>query len=215
MLKKILIGVAVIVALFLTVVATRPATYHVERSLTVQAPPPLVHAIVSDMSRFASYSPWQKLDPQMKTTISTPSTGVGASYAWDSTKDEAGAGSMTIAMLEPNAKVVQDLTFLKPFASQAKVTFTTMAEGTGTKVTWAMDGDNGFLGKMMGLFMDMDTMLGKDFDEGLQNLSRVSLEEVTAAAERSAASVAGAPPGTAPAAPVDAAAQPAPGAGKG
>jgi carbon monoxide dehydrogenase subunit G len=75
---------------------------------------------------------------------------------------------------------VQDLHFLKPWESKAKVTFTTVAEGTGTKVTWAMDGDSGgFLGKAMGLVMSMDAMIGKDFEEGLQNLSRVTLERVT------------------------------------
>lgn len=210
MLKKILIAVAAILVVFVGVVATRPATYHVERSLAVQAPPEVVHGIVADLNRFASYSPWQKLDPQMKTTVSTPSTGVGASYAWDSAKDEAGAGSMTIAAVEPNTKVVQDLKFLKPFESQAKVTFTTVAEGTGTKVTWAMDGDNNFMGKLMGLFMNMDAMIGKDFEEGLQNLSRVSLEAAMAAAAQKAAAVDATPP-----APAEAAAPAAPAAGKG
>lgn len=210
MLKKILIAVVVLVLALIGVVATRPATYHVERSLAVQAPPEVVHGIVGDMSKFASYSPWQKLDPQMKTTISSPSTGVGASYAWDSSKDEAGAGSMTIVAVEPNAKVVQDLKFLRPFESRARVTFSTVAEGTGTKVTWAMDGDNDFMGKAVSLFMDMDAMIGKDFEEGLQNLSRVSLEAAMAAsAARAAATAATAP------APVDAVAPPAPAGGKG
>jgi hypothetical protein len=210
MLKKTLIAVAALLLVLVGVVVSRPDSYHVERSLAVQAPPDVVHAIVGDMNRFASYSPWQKLDPQMKTTVSSPSTGVGASYAWDSAKDDAGAGSMTIIAVEPNAKVVQDLMFLRPFESRAKVTFTTVAEGTGTKVTWAMDGDNGFMGKLMGLFMDMDAMIGKDFEEGLQNLSRVSLAEAIAAAELKAAATAATPPAA-----LDTIAPPAPAGGKG
>lgn len=209
MLKKILIAVAVLVLVLVGVVVSRPDTYHVERSLAVQAPPGVVHAIVGDMNRFASYSPWQKLDPQMKTIVSSPSTGVGASYAWDSANDDAGAGSMTLLTVEQN-KVVQDLRFLRPFESRAKVTFTTEPEGTGTKVSWAMDGDNGFMGKLMGLFMDMDAMIGKDFEEGLQNLSRVSLTEAVAAAELKAAATAATPP-----APADTIAPPAPAGGTG
>lgn len=214
MLKKILIGLAVVVVALAGFIAMRPSTYHVERSLTVQAPPELVHGIVADMARFPSFSPWHKLDPTMKQTLSPTTTGVGATYAWESPKDDVGSGTMTITAVEPNQKVVQDLHFLKPWESKAVVTFTTTAEGTGTKVTWGMDGDTGgFVGKAMGLFMDMDAMIGKDFEEGLTNLSRVSLEEAVrqggdakGAGNAAAAAAGGAPgapgaPGAAPGAP--------------
>ena len=199
MLKKVLIGVAVVVVVLCGVIAMRPATYHVERSLAVQAPVEVVHGLVADMARFPSFSPWHKLDPAMKQTLSATTTGIGASYAWESPKEDVGSGKMTITAVEPNQKVVQDLHFLKPWESKAVVTIATAPEGTGTKVTWAMDGDTGgFVGTAMGLFMDMDKMLGKDFEEGLQNISRVSLEDVIKrneeakkAAEAAAAAVVG------------------------
>jgi hypothetical protein len=211
MLKKILIVVAVAVVAFLAFVATRPADYHIERSLTIAAPVEVVHGITADIARFPSYSPWEKLDPNMKKTFSATTTEVGSSYAWESDKDEAGSGRMTTTTLVPNQSVQWKVEFLKPFESTATVGITTAADGAGTKATWGMEGHNNFMSKFFGLFFDMETMLGDNFTEGLDNLNKVAVEEAhkAAAAKAHEEAQAATPPAADAAAPAADAAAPA------
>ncbi len=167
----VLIAVAC-VAIF-GIASTRPATYHIERSVTTSASPATVYAVLNDMHRFPEWSPWQELDPNMKITHEGPPSGVGASYSWVGNKD-VGEGRMTITESTPNESVVQKLEFLKPWASTSAVHFTIAPEGTGSKVTWAMDGDNDTMSKVMSLFMNMDQMVGKDFEKGLGRLKELT-----------------------------------------
>lgn len=197
MLKKVLIVLAVVVIAFLAFVATRPATYHIERSVNIAAPPAVVFPYVNSLKNFVLWSPWEKRDPNQKTTFTGPDEGVGAGYAWVG-NDEVGEGKMAIVESKPNELVKSDLEFIKPFASKSGVTYTLVPEGDGTKLTWGMDGSNDFTGKLFSVFVNMDTMLGKDFDEGLANLK--TLVEAKAK-EAPAAPVGDAPP--APGAAVD------------
>jgi hypothetical protein len=160
------------VALF-GIASTRPDTYHVERSVVTTAPPEVVHALLDDLRRFPEWSPFQKYDPNMKIDFSGPATGVGSSYHWVGNKD-AGEGRMTITASTAPTSVEEKLEFIKPFPSTADVRFTIAPEGSGSKVTWAIDGKADLLSKVMGLFVSMDSMLGKDFDDGLANLKRVT-----------------------------------------
>jgi hypothetical protein len=171
-LKKILIALAVIVIAFVAFVATRPATYRVERSTIVNASPAVVFPYVNRPKEFVSWSPWEKLDPNNKTTYSGPDEGVGAAYAWQG-NSEVGSGKMTIIESKANEMVQQDLEFIEPFASKSTVMHALAPAGEGTKVSWIMEGNNDFMGKLFGVFMNMDTMIGKDFDEGLANLKRL------------------------------------------
>ena len=186
MLRKIALTLFVLIAVaavaIFAIASTRPATYHVERSLTVSASPATVYAIVNDLHRFHEWSPWQKLDPAMKVTHEGPPSGVGAKLHWVGNSD-VGEGRMTITASTPNEMVVEKLEFLKPWASTSDVRFTIVPEAEGTKVTWAMDGTNDMMAKVMTLFMDMDAMLGKDFNEGLANLKRVAESEPPAATD--------------------------------
>ena len=190
MAKKILIGVAGIILLLLIVIATRPATYHVERSVTIAAPASAVFPWVADLHKFGAWSPWAELDPEMKVAFEGPETGVGSIYRWDG-NDQVGAGSLTVTAYVPNEKVAMDLIFLEPFASAAKSGLQVAADGEGaTKVTWSLDGDNNFMGKAMSLVMDMDTMIGADYEKGLAKLGTVvkkSVSEVAAAPAAGAA----------------------------
>jgi hypothetical protein len=187
MLKKVLIGIGALVAALLIVVATRPNTYHVERSAKIEAPADVVFAEVSDFRTFREWSPWAKLDPAMQTTLSTPSSGVGATYAWQGNK-KVGKGKMTLTESQAPTRIKERLEFLEPFASTADTTIQIKPEGgTASTVTWSMDGKANFVAKGMGLFMNMDKMVGKDFEEGLSNLKRV------AEAKRAAAPTAAAP----------------------
>jgi hypothetical protein len=195
--KKILIVVVVLIVAFLGFVMTRPDTFHVERSATIAAPPAVVFPFVNSHKNFILWSPWEKRDPNQKATFSGPEEGVGATYHWVG-NDDVGEGEMKITDSKPNESVKSDLQFLKPFESKSVITYTLAPEGEGTKVTWAMDGENGFAGKAMSVFMNMDKMLGTDFDEGLAKLKTV--------AEAKAKEAPAAPPvGDAPPAPTGAA----------
>ncbi len=179
----VLIAVAA-VAIF-AIASTRPATYHVERSTLTAASPSAVYTVLNDLHRFPEWSPWQKLDPAMKITHEGPASGVGAKYTWAGNKD-VGEGRMTITESTPDQSVVEKLEFLKPWASTCDVHFTIIPDGDGSKVTWAMDGTNDMMAKVMSLFMSMDSMIGKDFDAGLANLKRLTDSAAPAAADTTA-----------------------------
>jgi uncharacterized protein YndB with AHSA1/START domain len=173
MLRKILIGVAVIVVLFAIVVATRPATFHIERSTTIAAPPETVFAQVNDFHSWRAWSPWEKLDPQMQRTFSGAPSGAGAAYAWSGNK-EVGEGRMTIENSQPPSQIAIKLEFIKPFAATNRATFSFAPVPAGTKVTWGMDGNNNFLAKAFHMFMDMDQLVGADFEKGLAALKAIA-----------------------------------------
>jgi uncharacterized protein YndB with AHSA1/START domain len=166
MLKKILLVVVVVVGLFAAFVATRPSQWRISRSATVPAPAESVYPKVADFHGWDAWSPWAKLDPAMKTDFSgTPGT-VGSSYHWKGS-DKVGEGRMTVTELVPDRLVRIKLEFIKPWEQVSVTEFSFVTEGAGTKVTWAMSGENDFVGKFFAVFMDMDKMVGPDFEKGL------------------------------------------------
>ncbi|MBI5070031.1 MAG: SRPBCC family protein [Deltaproteobacteria bacterium] len=180
MLKKVLLVVAAIVAVLVAVIATRPAGYQVERSATVAAPPEVVYAQVADFGRWAQWSPWAKLDPGMKTTLTGAPGSVGHGYAWVG-NDKVGEGRMTITEAAPGSRVAIKLEFLKPMEAVSPTTFTFAPDGAGTRVSWKMVGTNNFMGKAMSLFMDFEKMIGGDFEKGLSQLRAAAEAEARAA----------------------------------
>jgi hypothetical protein len=180
--KKVLLALLILVVGFCGFVATRPNTFHVERSASMAAPPEVVYAQVADFHNWSAWSPWEKLDPNMQRTIAGPESGKGATYAWAGNKD-AGEGRMTITDAEPGSEVEIQLDFIKPFASSNRAGFKFTPEGSGTNVKWTMDGNHNFLSKAMCVFMDMDQMVGKDFEAGLATLKTVSEAEAAKPAE--------------------------------
>ncbi len=177
MLKKVVLGLVVIIFGFGVVVTLQPASYHVERSAVVPGSPDVAYAMVNSLHQWSRWSPWEKLDPDMTKTLEGPKSGVGSKYSW-SGNDDVGEGNMSIIAVTPNKKVEMDLNFLKPFESACKTSFTLVATDSGTKVTWSMDGENDFMGKAFGLVMDFDKQIGGDFEEGLANLTKVMASEV-------------------------------------
>jgi hypothetical protein len=169
MLKKILIGLVVLVVGFLAVVAMQPADFRVTRTATISAPPPTVFAHVNDLHQWEAWSPWAKLDPAMKQTYAGAPAGVGASYTWSGNKD-VGEGRMTITESHPSDLIQLKLEFLKPFASTCEVEFNFKAAGDQTAVAWAMTGKNNFMAKAVGLFMNCEKMVGGQFEQGLAQL---------------------------------------------
>jgi hypothetical protein len=166
MLLYVLAGAAVLIAVLVIVVATRPAAFHIERSITVVAKPAAVFAEVNDFRTWAAWSPWEKLDPQMKRAFTGPSAGKGAAYAWVGNK-KVGEGRMTIERSDEPSRVQIKLEFIKPWTATNVTTFSFAPLPDGTMVTWAMDGRNGFMAKAASMCMNMDKMVGGDFERGL------------------------------------------------
>src|SRR3990167_6819746 len=171
MVKKIALGLVVVVLALLAFAVTRPDTFRVERSTTIKAPPAKVFALLSDFQKFGAWSPWEKQDPAMKRTFSGPASGPGSVYAWEG-NDAVGAGRMEILQAVPDSKVVIKLDFLKPFEAHNTTEQTLQSQGGQTTVTWAMHGPSPYMMKVIGVFVSMDSMVGKDFELGLSNLKR-------------------------------------------
>jgi uncharacterized protein YndB with AHSA1/START domain len=172
MLKKILMVLAAIVVMFVAVVAMQPSEFRVARTATISAPAPAVFAQVNDFHNWEAWSPWAKLDPAAKSTFEGPPAGTGAIFRWAGNK-EVGEGSMTITESRPNELIRFHLEFLKPMAGTSTAEFTFKPEGDQTVVTWSMTGKNNFIAKAICLFMNMDTMVGGKFEEGLAQMKSV------------------------------------------
>ncbi|HWT51306.1 MAG TPA: SRPBCC family protein [Caulobacter sp.] len=167
---KIILGVIVIaVVAVLGFAATRPTDFVVKRTAVIDAPPETLSGMVEDFHQWGRWSPWEKLDPGMTRTYDGPARGVGASYAWTG-NDKVGSGRMEIKQVTPGREVVFDLHFLKPFKADNVGRFEFERQGAATKVVWSMEGKNPYIAKLMGLFFDMDKMVGKDFETGLANM---------------------------------------------
>jgi hypothetical protein len=173
MLVKILIVLAVIVVGLASVIALQPARYRVSRSITIAAPAPVVFAQVNDFHNWSAWSPWEKIDPAMKRTYAGPPAGAGAAYSWVGNR-EVGEGRMTIAESHPSDRIRVDLEFVKPFAGTSVAEFTFRPEGDRTVVTWSMTGDKNFIAKAIHLVMNMDRMIGDQFDKGLAAMKTVA-----------------------------------------
>lgn len=174
MMKKIAIGVGAIIAGILLFALTRPDSFAVQRTAQINASPDQILPLIADFHRWAEWSPWEKLDPNMKRTYSGAESGQGAKYAWEG-NNKVGAGSMEIVDLSSAApmRVGMALHFIKPFEAHNKAEFTLMPVVGGTQVTWSMSGKNSYPSKVMSILINMDKMIGKSFDEGLANLKAV------------------------------------------
>ena len=173
MATTILIAIAALVLLFVLVVATRPSKFRVERSIVVAAPPASAVAQVNDFHRWVGWSPWERMDPTMKKTFEGAPSGTGSVYSWVG-NSKVGAGRMTIEKSDAPALVGLKLEFLKPWKATNDTTFTFVPSDAGTKVTWAMEGEKGFVMKAFGLVMNMDKVVGRDFERGLAALKSLA-----------------------------------------
>jgi len=171
-LKTALIVVALALAGVLIFAATRPDTFTVTRSASMKAPPERIQAQLSDFRGWQAWSPWEKMEPGMQRRFGGAEKGKGATYAWRG-NDKVGQGSMEIT--ESTAqKVAMDLDFVKPFEAHNTVTFTLAPKGDATDVTWSMSGPVPYFAKILHVFVDMDRMVGSQFESGLANLKAVS-----------------------------------------
>jgi uncharacterized protein YndB with AHSA1/START domain len=173
MLVPILIIIAAVIIVFVIVVSLQPPDFHVTRSVTVSTPAAAVFALVNDLHEWEAWSPWEKMDPALEKTFEGPSAGTGASYSWAGNK-KVGEGRMTITESHPGELIRIKLEFLKPVKATHTAEFSFKSKGNQTAITWSMFGKNNFMGKAMHLFMNMDKLIGGQFEKGLVEMKSVA-----------------------------------------
>jgi Polyketide cyclase / dehydrase and lipid transport len=153
--------------------ADSASTFVVERSTIVAATPEKIFPLLQDFHHWVEWSPWEGIDPNLQRTYSGPESGVGASYAWVGSR-KVGSGRMEIVGATPTDSVDIELAFLKPFKAENHTRFQLQWSGTNTTVTWTMSGKKTLMSKVMGIFMSMDKLIGKDFEKGLAQLKTLA-----------------------------------------
>jgi uncharacterized protein YndB with AHSA1/START domain len=172
-LAVIAVILAIAIAAVLILAATKPDTLRVQRSVRIKAPPEEIFPLISDFHQWRDWSPYEQKDPAMKRTYDGAERGKGAVYAWEGDKN-VGSGRMEILEASPPQKVVIKLDFFTPFDGHNTAEFTMLPQGDGTHVTWVMYGPARFVTKLIQIFMNLDNMIGKDFEAGLANLKTIT-----------------------------------------
>jgi Polyketide cyclase / dehydrase and lipid transport len=175
--KQILIvgGLSLLAAILALLVyaSTRPDEFRVERRLRIEAPADKLWPLISELRAFNRWNPYERKDPKIKGSYSGPDTGVGSRYAWES--DVVGVGSLEITGQQPGQALQMKLDFVKPFEAHNQAEFRLLPQADGhTEVVWLMHGPNNLIGKLMGVFINMDQMVGRDFEQGLSNLQQLT-----------------------------------------
>jgi len=169
----IAVVLAVVIAIVLILAMTKPDRFRVERAAAIKAPPEKIFSLIDDFRQWGNWSPWEGRDPAMKRSFEGAARGKGAVYAWDGDKN-VGSGRMEILEASAPQKIVIKLDFFTPFEGHNTAEFTMLPQGDATNVTWLMHGPSPFMGKIMHVFINMDRMVGKDFEIGLANLKRLT-----------------------------------------
>jgi hypothetical protein len=173
MLKTLALVALAAVGALLAYAATRPDTFRVQRSLVVNAPAAKLFPMVNDLRQFSAWNPYEKKDPAIRISYRGAASGPGAGYDFEGNK-EVGKGSIDIVDAAAPAKVTMQLTMVEPFEGRNTVEFSLVPQGQATNVTWAMHGPSPFMAKLVGVFMNMDQMIGRDFEAGLANLKTLA-----------------------------------------
>jgi uncharacterized protein YndB with AHSA1/START domain len=169
----IAVVLAIVVAAVLILAATKPNSFSVQRATTVKAPPEKIFSLINDFHQWGGWSPYETKDPAMKRSYSGPDSGKGAVYAWDGNKN-VGSGRMEILDTTLPTRIVIKLDFFTPFEGHNTAEFTMLPQGDATHLTWLMHGPAVFVSKVMQVFINLDHMIGKDFEIGLANLKRLT-----------------------------------------
>jgi uncharacterized protein YndB with AHSA1/START domain len=170
-----IVGIIIAVSLLgvLGVAATKPDTLRVVRTTLVQAPPEKIFAFINDFRLWSAWSPYEARDPSMQRTYGNVTVGRGAVYEWSGDRN-VGQGRMEIIAADAPSRVAIKLDIVKPMEGHNIVTFSLQTVGRDTEVTWAMDAPMPYMSRVMSVFINMDTMIGKDFEVGLAKLKAVS-----------------------------------------
>jgi hypothetical protein len=169
----VIIAVVVLIAAVLIFAATRPGSFRVQRATWIGAAPDKIFPLINDFKHWGSWSPYEKRDPAMKRVLSGAASGRGAVYEWDG-NNQVGKGRIEITDVSAPSRVTIKLDMIKPMEGHNIVDFTLEPHGGATQLTWAMRGSYAYMAKLMGLVIDMDKMIGKDFESGLANLKALA-----------------------------------------
>ena len=163
---------ALLIATVLIVAASKPDEFRIARSAAIGAPPEVIYPLIADFHRWTEWSPWETLDADLKRSYGGANSGTGATYAWQGRK--AGAGQMEIVGVTQPHLISISLEFIKPFKASNMAEFAIRPDADGAVVTWTMTGKRNLLAKVMGTFLNLDKMVGKDFETGLANLKKIA-----------------------------------------
>jgi hypothetical protein len=173
----IAIVLAVAIAIVLILAATKPDSFSVQRVTSIKAAPEKIFPWINDFHQWKSWSPYENKDPAMKRSYSGAADGKGAVYGWEGNKN-VGSGRMEILDSSLPSKIVIKLDFFTPFEGHNTAEFTMLPQGDATNVTthvtWRMHGPAPLMHRVMQVFMNLDHMIGKDFEVGLVNLKNIS-----------------------------------------
>ena len=172
MLKLIAIVIVVLIAAILIYASTKPDIFHVERSINIKASPEKIFPYINDFHLWDAWTPYNK-DPKIKKTYSGSDSGKGAHYAWEGNKD-VGVGDITITDTTPPSKLVFDLHMIKPFEGRNVAKIHLNAAGDSTNVTWSLVDKHNLMLKTVSLFINLDNVIGKDFEIGLARLKAIA-----------------------------------------
>jgi hypothetical protein len=165
----ILLALVGLVCGVLFVASRKPDTFRVVRRLSIAAPPAAIFPHINSLESWQTWSPWAKKDPNAKNTFGAVRVGKGASMRWEGNK-EVGIGTMTITAAIPDSSVTMRLDMEKPFKATNIAEFELRPDGASTEVIWSLHGPAPLITKIMDLLMNMDRMIGRDFEAGLANL---------------------------------------------
>jgi uncharacterized protein YndB with AHSA1/START domain len=185
MIRNIAILLAVLIVIAIGFIAMQPSAFSIERSTEIAAPAEVIFPHLDSPKAMDVWSPFVKMDPEQTITHDGPERGVGAAESWEG--PEAGAGRLEITAVKPNEEVEMRLDFRKPMRATHRATFTLTPAAEATRVAWRMEGENGFVAKAASLFMDMDKMVGGEFEKGLADLKELAEADAKARAEQAAA----------------------------
>jgi hypothetical protein len=169
----IAVVLAIAIAIIVILAATKPNIFSIQRATMIKAPPGKIFPLINDFHQWGTWSPYETKDPAMKRTYDGAASGKGAVYAWDGNKN-VGSGRMEILDTTVPSKIVIKLDFFTPFEGHNTAEFTMLPQGDATNLTWLMHGPASFMSRVMQVFINLDNMIGKDFEIGLANLKRLT-----------------------------------------
>lgn len=180
MLNILLLALLALAGIFALFILRQPPEFAVRREAFIAAPPRVVFDLVNDFHAWQAWSPWAKRDPGARIAYAGPEAGVGAGFSWAGNR-EIGEGRMLITESVPAERIHMQLDFIKPFPATNQTIFTFKPDGEGTRMTWQMQGRNGPLARAVCFFMNMDRMVGRDFEAGMANIAATARDASTEA----------------------------------